>query len=96
MVTNIDFRVGDIVRVHTKIREGEKTRTQIFEGQILQIKGRGENRSYTVRKTVGDVSVERIWHVGNPNVDKVEFKAKPKIKIRRAKLNFLKSPRINP
>ena len=96
MVSNIDFRVGDIVRVHTKIREGEKTRTQIFEGQVLQIKGRGENKSYTVRKTVGDVSVERIWHVGNPNVDKVDFKAKPKIKIRRAKLNFLKSPRINP
>ena len=96
MVTTIDFRVGDIVRVHTKIREAEKTRTQIFEGQVLQVKGRGENKSYTVRKKVGDVSVERIWHVGNPNVDKVEFKEKPKINIRRAKLNFLKSPRLNP
>ena len=96
MITTIDFSVGDIVRVHTKIKEGEKTRTQIFEGQVLQIKGRGENKSYTVRKTVGEVSVERIWHIGNPNVDKVEFKAKPKIKIRRAKLNFLKSPRLNP
>ena len=96
MITVIDFRVGDIVRVHTKIKEGEKTRTQIFEGAVLQIKGRGENKSYTVRKTVGDVSVERIWHVGNPNVDKVDFKAKPKINIRRAKLNYLKSPRLNP
>ena len=96
MLTTIDFRVGDIVKVHTKIVEGEKTRTQIFEGQVLQIKGRGENKSYTVRKTVGDVSVERIWHVGNPNVDKVDFKAKPKMKIRRAKLNYLKSPRVNP
>lgn len=96
MLINIDFRVGDIVKVHTKIKEGEKTRTQIFEGQVLQIRGRGENKSYTVQKRVGDVSVERIWHVGNPNVDKVDFKAKPKIKIRRAKLNFLKSPRLNP
>ncbi len=96
MVTTIDFRVGDIVRVYTKIHEGEKTRTQIFEGQVLQIKGRGENKSYTVQKHVGDVSVERIWHVGNPNVDKVEFKAKPKMNIRRAKLNYLKSPRVNP
>lgn len=96
MMTKIDFRVGDIVRVHTKIKEGEKTRTQIFEGQVLQIKGRGENKSYTVRKTVGDVSIERIWHVGNPNVDKVDFKAKPKLKVRRAKLNYLKTARVNP
>ena len=94
MVTQIDFRVGDIVKVYTKIKEGEKERTQIFEGQVLQIKGRGENKSYTVRKTVGDVSVERIWHLGNPNVDKVEFKAKPKMNVRRAKLNFLKTPKI--
>lgn len=89
MITTIDFRVGDTVKVHTKITEGEKTRTQIFEGQVLQIKGRKENKSYTVRKTVGDVSVERVWHVGNPNVDKVIFKAKPKEKPRRAKLNYL-------
>ncbi len=96
MLNTIDFRVGDTVKVHTKIREGEKTRTQIFEGQVLQIKGRGENKSYTVRKTVGEVSVERIWHVGNPNVDKVDMKAKPKKLTRRAKLNYLKSPRVNP
>ena len=96
MITTIEFNVGDIVKVHTKIKEGEKTRTQIFEGQVLQIKGRGENKSYTVMKKVGDVSVERIWHVGNPNVDKVEFKEKPKMKIRRAKLNYLKFPRLNP
>ncbi len=94
MLNTIDFQVGDIVKVHTKIKEGEKTRTQIFEGQVLQIKGRGENKSYTVRKTVGDISVERIWHVGNPNVDKVEFKSKPKMNVRRAKLNFLKTPKV--
>lgn len=93
MVNEIDFRVGDIVKVYTKIIEGEKTRTQIFEGQVIQIKGRGKNQSYTVMKKVGDVTVERIWHVGNPNVDKVDFKNKPKIKIRRAKLNYLKTPR---
>ena len=96
MLTNIDFRVGDIVKVHTKIKEGEKTRTQIFEGQVLQIRGRGENKSYTVQKHVGNVSVERIWHVGNPNVDKVEVKSKPKTTPRRAKLNYLKTARVNP
>jgi len=96
MLTNIDFRSGDIVKVYTKIKEGEKTRTQIFEGQVLQIKGRGENKSYTVQKHVGDVAVERIWHVGNPNVDKVDVKGKPKNQIRRARLNYLKTPRVNP
>lgn len=96
MINAIDFRVGDVVKVHTKIREGEKTRTQIFQGIVLVIKGRGENKSFTVQKHVGDIAVERIWHVGNPNIDKVEVKEKPKIKVRRAKLNFLKSPRINP
>jgi large subunit ribosomal protein L19 len=93
MLKTIDFQVGDIVRVHQKIREGEKTRTQIFEGQVLQIRGRGENKSFTVQKKVGDVAVERIWHVGNPNVDKVEFKEKPKEAPRRAKLNHLKTPK---
>lgn len=96
MITNIDFRVGDFVRVHTKIKEGEKTRTQIFEGQVLKIKGSGENKSFTVQKHVGDVSVERIWHVGNPNVDKVDFKEKPKNTPRRAKLNYLRTARKNP
>lgn len=91
MVNTIDFSVGDIVRVHTKIKEGDKTRTQIFEGQVLQIKGRGENKSYTVMKKSGNITVERIWHIGNPNVDKVEFKSKPKMNVRRAKLNFLKT-----
>lgn len=93
MITTIDFRPGDIVRVFTKIREGEKTRTQIFEGTVLQIKGRGENKSYTVQKKVGEVSVQRIWHVGNPNVDKVDLKEHSKKRIRRAKLNYLKTPR---
>jgi large subunit ribosomal protein L19 len=96
MLTSIDFRPGDIVRVFTKIREGEKTRTQIFEGHVLQVKGRGENKSYTVQKKVGEVAVQRIWHVGNPNVDKVELKEHPKKVVRRAKLNHLKVPKIRP
>ena len=90
MIKTIDFRVGDIVRVHTKIKEGEKTRTQVFQGIVLGIKGRGENKSFTVQKHVGNVIVERIWHVGNPNVDKVDVKEKPKKTPVRAKLNYLK------
>lgn len=90
MIDVINFRVGDVVKVHIKIREGEKTRSQIFEGTVLQIKGRGENKSYTVRKKVGDIYVERIWHVGNPNVDKVDLKENPKKTPRRAKLSYLR------
>ena len=91
MVTTIDFVPGDLVKVHQKIQEGEKTRIQIFEGVILAIKGRGENKMYTVRKMVGDVAVERIFPVGSPNIDKVEVKAHSKTKVRRAKLYFLRT-----
>lgn len=90
MIETIDFSVGDTVKVHTKIKEGEKIRTQIFQGIVLGIKGRGENKSYTVQKLVGKIGVERIWHVGNPNVDKVEVSEKPKKTPRRAKLNYLR------
>jgi large subunit ribosomal protein L19 len=60
MISTIDFVPGDVVKVHQKIQEGEKTRTQIFEGVVLGIKGRGENKMFTVRKLVGDVAVERL------------------------------------
>lgn len=90
MLQQIDFQPGDIVRVHQKIREGEKTRIQVFQGTVLGIKGRGENKMFTVQKLVGDISVERIWPVNSPNIEKIEIKEKPKRRVRRAKLNHLK------
>ena len=93
MLTSFDFKPGDIVKVHQRIQEGEKTRIQIFKGVILSIKGRGQNKMFTVQKMVGDVSVERIWPVFSPLIEKVELDAKPKKKIRRAKLNYLKVPK---
>ena len=93
MLQTIAFQPGDIVRVHQKIREGEKTRVQIFQGTVLGIKGRGENKTFTVQKLVGDISVERIWPVNSPNIEKIEIKEKPKRRIRRAKLNYLKVPK---
>lgn len=90
-MTTIDFREGDIVKVHSKIKEGEKERTQIFEGTVIGFKGRGENKSYRVMKEVGKIQVERIWHIGNPNVDKVEVVGRIKKKPRRAKLNYLRA-----
>lgn len=88
---NPNFVPGDIVRVHQKIKEDEKTRIQIFEGVVLGIKGRGENKSFTVRKVVGNVAVERIWPVSSPNIEKVDVKGHSKKKIRRAKLTYLRN-----
>ncbi|MEK7558954.1 MAG: 50S ribosomal protein L19 [Patescibacteria group bacterium] len=88
---NPNFVPGDTVRVHQKIKEDEKTRTQIFEGVVLGIKGRGENKTFTVRKVVGNVAVERIWPVSSPNIEKVDVKAHSKKKIRRAKLTYLRN-----
>jgi large subunit ribosomal protein L19 len=93
MISTIDFILGDIVKVHQKIQEGEKTRTQIFEGVVLAIGGRGDNKMFTVRKLVGDVAVERIFPIGSPNIEKVVVKAHSKEKVRRAKLYYLRKQR---
>lgn len=86
----INFVVGDIVRVRQKIKEDAKTRVQVFEGTVLGIRGRGENKSFTVRKVVGDIAVERIWPINSPSIDKVEVKSHSKKKIRRANLSYLR------
>ncbi len=90
MISQVNFKPGDTVRVHQKIQEGEKTRTQVFEGVVLSIKGRNGNKMFTVRKVVGDVAVERIFPINSPNIEKVDVKAHSKEKIRRAKLYFLR------
>lgn len=90
MITSIDFSPGDIVKVHQRIQEGDKTRIQIFKGVVLQIRGRGGNKMFTVQKMVGNVAVERIWAVDSPMIEKVEIESKPRRRIRRAKLNYLK------
>lgn len=93
MIQTIDFVPGDIVRVHQKIQEGEKTRIQVFQGTVIGIRGRGENKSFTVQKMVGDVAVERIWQIGSPMIDKVEVKAHAKRRVRRAQLTYLHKPK---
>ena len=93
MIKSVDFVPGDLIRVHERIKEGEKSRIQVFEGTVLAIKGRGENKSFTVQKIVGDVGVEKIFPVNSPNVEKVAIKAHSKKKIRRAKLYYMKLPK---
>lgn len=93
MLQTITFAPGDTVKVHQKIQEGDKTRIQIFKGVVLSIRGRGDNKTFTVQKMVGPVAVERIWPVISPNIEKVEIDAHPKKRVRRAKLNHLKVPK---
>lgn len=90
MISTVNFVPGDVLKVFQKITEGEKTRIQIFEGVVLGIKGRGENKTFTVRKMVGDIAVERIFPVMSPSIEKAEVKSKSKKVIRRAKLYYLR------
>lgn len=90
MVQEMTFSPGDTIRIHQKITEGDKTRLQAFEGVVLSIRGRGQNKTFTVRKVVGDVAVERIWPVASPMIEKIEVKAHPKKRVRRAKLYYLR------
>lgn len=84
-----DLRPGYVVRVHTKITQGEKERVQIFEGVIIAMKGKGVGRTMTVRKIgEGGVGVERIWPIASPSILKVEVVSKAK--VRRSKLYFLR------
>lgn len=83
----VDFQAGDVVRVYQKIAEGDKTRTQIFEGVVLKVDRNAE--SYTVRKVSDGIGVERIWSFDTPWVEKVVVKKKAQ-KVRRAKLYYLR------
>ena len=83
-----EFRVGDSVRVHVKVREGEKERVQAFEGVVIKI-NRGSNRAaFTVRKISYGVGVERIFPMHSPRIDKLQVLSRSR--VRRAKLYYLR------
>ena len=83
------FKVGDGVRVHTRVREGEKERIQIFSGIVIGRKGTGLNQTFTVRRISYGEGVERVFPIHSPRVAKVEVEKQGK--ARRAKLNYLRS-----
>ncbi len=83
-----EFRVGDTIRVHGKIKEGNRERIQIFEGVVLKRQGGGNRETFTVRKTSNGVGVEKTWPLHSPNVEKIEVVRHGK--VRRAKLNYLR------
>jgi large subunit ribosomal protein L19 len=82
------FEIGDIVDVHCRIQEGDKTRTQIFTGTVIARKGRGINENFTVRRIVNNEGIERIFPLHSPNV--IDIKPIRSGKTRRAKLYYLR------
>ncbi len=84
----VTFNVGDSVKVHTKVVEGDKERIQIFSGVVLGIRGRGLNQTFTVRRISYGEGVERIFPMHSPRVEKVEVERKGS--VRRAKLTYLR------
>jgi large subunit ribosomal protein L19 len=83
-----DFRAGDTVRVHVRIREGEKERIQVFEGVVLARSGGSHRETFTVRKISSGVSVERVFPIHSPAIEKIEVVRIGR--VRRAKLYYLR------
>ncbi len=83
-----DFNVGDTVRVHAMIKEGNRERIQVFEGTVLKRQGGGARETFTVRKTSNGVGVEKTWPLHTPLIAKIEVVRRGK--VRRAKLNYLR------
>ena len=83
------FRVGDSVRVHSRVVEGDKERIQIFAGIVIGRKGRGLNETFTVRRISYGEGVERVFPMHSPRIAKVEVEKEGK--ARRAKLNYLRT-----
>jgi len=84
----LDFSVGDSVKVHTKVVEGNKERIQVFGGVVIGRRGRGLNETFTVRRISYGEGVERVFPVHSPRIEKVEVDRKGQ--VRRAKLTYLR------
>ena len=82
------FNVGDTVKVYNRIKEGEKSRVQVFEGTVMKIQNSSNRRTFTVRKLSNGVGVEKTWPIHSPNVEKVVVVRRGK--VRRARLNYLR------
>ncbi|MBN9735221.1 MULTISPECIES: 50S ribosomal protein L19 [unclassified Pseudonocardia] len=86
-----DFRPGDTLKVHVKVIEGSRTRTQVFQGVVIRRQGSGARETFTVRKISFGVGVERTFPVHTPNIDKIEVATRGA--VRRAKLYYLRDLR---
>jgi len=86
-----EFDSGDSITVYYQIREGEKVRTQFFKGTVIQIKGEGLSKNFTIRKMSGTVGVERIFPINLPTLEKIEVNKKGK--VRRSRIYYFKNLR---
>lgn len=85
------FKSGDTITVYYEIKEGQKTRTQFFKGVVIQIKGTGKTKTFTVRKMSGTVGIERIFPINLPSIKKIELNKKGK--VRRSRIYYFKGLR---
>ena len=83
-----EFKVGDTLRVHVKIIEGQRERIQVFEGYVLKRQHGGVNETFTVRKLSNGIGVEKTFPLHSPRIEKIEVVKKGK--VRRAKLNYMR------
>jgi large subunit ribosomal protein L19 len=83
-----EFKVGDTLRVHVKIIEGQRERIQVFEGYVLKRQHGGVNETFTVRKLSNGIGVEKTFPLHSPKIEKIEVVRKGK--VRRAKLNYMR------
>ena len=83
------FKVGDGVRVHTKVREGDKERIQVFAGIVIARKGHGIHETFTVRRISYGEGVERVFPVNSPNIEKIDIERESE--AMRARLYYLRS-----
>jgi large subunit ribosomal protein L19 len=83
-----DFSPGDTLRVHVKIKEGDKERIQAFQGTVIARQGDGIGASFTVRKVTAGIGVERVFPLNSPNIDKIDVIRKGR--VRRSKLYYLR------
>ena len=83
------FQAGDTITVYYEIREGEKVRTQFFKGVVIQIKGTGATKTFTIRKMSGTVGVERIFPMNLPGIQKIEVNSRGK--VRRSRIYYFRN-----
>lgn len=86
-----EFNAGDTLTVYYEIKEGNKTRTQFFKGVVIQVKGTGATKTFSIRKMSGDVGVERVFPINMPALQKIEVNRKGK--VRRSRIYYFRDLR---
>ena len=86
-----EFNTGDTITVYYEIKEGNKTRTQFFKGVVIQLRGAGATKTFTIRKMSGDVGVERVFPINMPALQKIEVDRRGK--VRRSRIFYFRDLR---